>query len=208
MNESHSVQRPVGYVSQDFLDGKWSLDHIAKTDTGQISRVIPVFTRAQPSAEPAGYFHNTTADDDIAPRITTDGCPNHIKQEAEQRFVLGGDTVTDTQTGLIWSRQTVARDVTYSQAEEVVSTRLGKGWRLPTVSELFGLIDHSRHSPAIDVGVFEDTDSGWYWTSTQAAWNTASVWLATFHDGYVNIGPRYGSNCVRAVLDPMESNNG
>lgn len=59
MNESH--QRPVGFVSQDFLDGKWNLDHIAKTDTGQISRVIPVFTRAQPSAEP-----DTT---DIADRL-------------------------------------------------------------------------------------------------------------------------------------------
>lgn len=50
MNESH--QRPVGYVSQDFLDGKWTLDHIAKTDTGQISRVIPVFTRAQLGTAP------------------------------------------------------------------------------------------------------------------------------------------------------------
>lgn len=40
-------EEPVGFVSQDFLDGKWNLDHIAKTDTGQISRVIPVFTRAQ-----------------------------------------------------------------------------------------------------------------------------------------------------------------
>lgn len=56
MNESH--QRPVGYVSQDFLDGKWSLDHIAKTDTGQISRVIPVFTRAQPSAEPVATIND------------------------------------------------------------------------------------------------------------------------------------------------------
>lgn len=43
-------QAPVGFVSQDFLDGKWSLDHIAKSDEGQISRVIPVFTRAQPPA--------------------------------------------------------------------------------------------------------------------------------------------------------------
>lgn len=40
-----STQKPVGYVSQDFLDGKWSLDHIAKSDEGQISRTIPVFAK-------------------------------------------------------------------------------------------------------------------------------------------------------------------
>lgn len=42
---------PVGYVTQDFLDGKWSLDHIAKSDEGQISRTIPVFAKPPQPAE-------------------------------------------------------------------------------------------------------------------------------------------------------------
>lgn len=42
---------PVGYVSQDFLDGKWTLDHIAKSDEGQISRTIPVFAKPPQPAE-------------------------------------------------------------------------------------------------------------------------------------------------------------
>lgn len=42
---------PVGYVSQDFLEGKWSLDHIAKSDEGQISRTIPVFAKPPQPAE-------------------------------------------------------------------------------------------------------------------------------------------------------------
>lgn len=46
-----SAQKPVGYVSQDFLDGKWNLDHIAKSDEGQISRTIPVFAKPPQPAE-------------------------------------------------------------------------------------------------------------------------------------------------------------
>jgi hypothetical protein len=42
---------PVGYVSQDFLDGKWSLDHIARYDERQISRTIPVFAKPSQPAE-------------------------------------------------------------------------------------------------------------------------------------------------------------
>ena len=45
------VSAPVGFVSQEFLDGKWHLDHIAKTAEGQISKVIPVFTHPQPAQQ-------------------------------------------------------------------------------------------------------------------------------------------------------------
>lgn len=53
---------PVGYVSQDFLEGKWSLDHIAKSDEGQISRTIPVFAKPPQPAE-----QKPSADDSFTP---------------------------------------------------------------------------------------------------------------------------------------------
>lgn len=53
---------PVGYVSQDFLEGKWSLDHIAKSDEGQISRTIPVLAKPPQPAE-----QKPSADDSLTP---------------------------------------------------------------------------------------------------------------------------------------------
>lgn len=55
--------------------------------------------------------------------------------------------------------------VTLAEAEAAVAA-LGEGWRLPTVKELFALVDRGRHNPAIDTEKFPDTKSDWYWTGT------------------------------------------
>jgi hypothetical protein len=116
------------------------------------------------------------------------------------RFIDNGDnTITDTTTGLVWGRKTLAQDVNHASAEKAV-TELGEGWRLPTVTELFGLVDHEKHEPAIDTEFFPDTESDWYWTSTPTAWNDTAVWVVGFGYGFVgNFRRGYGSACVRAV---------
>lgn len=115
------------------------------------------------------------------------------------RFVDNGDnTVTDTQTELIWSKNTVAIDVNHKAAEKAVEA-LGEGWRLPTIQELFALADHSRYSPAIDTDAFPDTENEWYWSSSETVWNTSAVWFVYFCDGYVGYNRRSRKACVRAV---------
>jgi hypothetical protein len=112
------------------------------------------------------------------------------------RFTQNEDgTITDNETGLTWSKETLAKDVTYDDALKV----LGEGWRLPTIKELFSLADHTRSSPAIDVEVFPDTESDWYWSSTPTAWNDAAVWVVDFNYGCVLSLRRGSSACVRAV---------
>lgn len=114
------------------------------------------------------------------------------------RFIKNDDaTITDTKTGLIWSA-TLDKDVTHEKANQIISL-LDGGWRLPTVDELFSLVDHSKHSPAIDTEFFPDTANDWYWTSTPCAWNSAAVWIVDFYLGLVNHGHRSDSACVRAV---------
>ncbi len=116
-----------------------------------------------------------------------------------QRFTDNGDnTVTDNTTGLTWTKTTIAQEVNH-QAAETAAAALGDGWRLPTVNELFSLVDHTQEEPAIDTGTFPDTQNDWYWTSTKTAWNEAAVWVV-----YFGLGDAYGSHrdsgaCVRAV---------
>ena len=117
-----------------------------------------------------------------------------------QRFTDNGDdTVTDNTTGLVWTKKTVAEDVTHEQAMAAVAA-LGEGWRLPTVQELFGLVDHTQCRPAIDGEAFPDTRRDIYWTSTPWAGNPdAAVWCVGFLNGYVGDLHRSSVGCVRAV---------
>ncbi|MFT0140744.1 DUF1566 domain-containing protein [Alcanivoracaceae bacterium MT1] len=114
-----------------------------------------------------------------------------------QRFI-DHSVVTDTKTGLVWAKTTIAKDATFEQAQKAVAA-LGEGWRLPTVEELFSLVDHTRHEPAIDTDVFPDTEEDCYWTCAPCAWNEAAVWVVGFGLGGVGGLRRLFLGCVRAV---------
>jgi hypothetical protein len=110
-----------------------------------------------------------------------------------------GKTVTDTLTGLVWSQNTVASDVTFEDAVKAVEA-LGEGWRLPTVDELQTIVHRTKYDPAIDTEAFPDTESDWYWTSTPCAWRPESArWVVGFDGGGVGSGVIYDYACVRAV---------
>ena len=99
---------------------------------------------------------------------------------------------------LEWSSTLLdGKDVSLKAAEEAVAA-LGEGWRLPTIQELFALVDHSRIRPAIDTEKFPDTKSDWYWSSTPTAWNSGARWVVLFGLGNVNDLNGYNRACVRA----------
>ena len=121
------------------------------------------------------------------------------------RFVDNGDgTITDTNSGLMWSKDSTSlKNVDHATAERLCAGLDLAGhtdWRLPTVEELFALADRTRHSPAIDTDSFPDTESDWYWTSTITAWSSDRAWVVGFDYGSVSSGHRLNYNaCVRAV---------
>lgn len=88
--------------------------------------------------------------------------------------------------------------VTFEKAEKAIA-ELGEGWRLPTRQELESILDLSRYEPAIDTERFPDTQSTWYWSSTQCAWDSSAVWIVHFNYGFVNNYDRSNLACVRAV---------
>ena len=117
------------------------------------------------------------------------------------RFVDNGDgTVTDTTTGLMWSKAPLTEEaVDHEQAGKVCAELALAGhtdWRLPTVEELFALADRS-----IETNAFPGTQSDWYWTSTITAWSSGLAWFAVFDNGLASSGLLRGVNYafVRAV---------
>lgn len=112
-------------------------------------------------------------------------CPGQLKNRPSSRFTLDEGEVYDKKTGLIWMRCSVGThwekgkgclgepsSLNFEEASRI-SKSTGNGWRLPSVSELFSLVDDKCGTPAVDVVAFpdigpsDDMESP-YWTSSSA----------------------------------------
>jgi hypothetical protein len=91
-----------------------------------------------------------------------------------------GQEVIDKASGLIWRRCTegmkwngsgcegaglmMSHEKALLHAKEQAAAS-GKAWRLPTLSELLGIVDRSQPAPTIDRKAFPDTPAIQFWTS-------------------------------------------
>lgn len=111
--------------------------------------------------------------------------------------------VRDNTTGLIWQAGDSEKRLTHAQAlAQVKKSRLlgKKDWRLPTVEELFLLVDRTKMDPAINKVFFSTCKSSWYWTSTRYAASPADyAWFVGFANGYSAWCTRGYDYYVRAV---------
>jgi hypothetical protein len=110
-------------------------------------------------------------------------------KETAVRFVKNLDgTVTDNLLKVVWG-PTLSERMTWSDAGKAckkLALNGRKGWRLPTVNELFSLVDRSRKNPATNAEIFGDTKTDdWYWTSEKLAGSTGCAWVVVFSDGGV-----------------------
>lgn len=98
------------------------------------------------------------------------------------------DAVLDSTTGLMWAVKEISKGLSWKEAcalPATLSTAGFKDWRMPTVNELFALVDSAKYSPAIDTAFFPGCKKGWYWTSTPAAASpSGSAWYVHFSNGY------------------------
>lgn len=119
------------------------------------------------------------------------------------RFTDNGDnTIIDSKTNLVWMKEDDGIERNWEDAKKYCEKNEAKlpgtGWRLPTIEELFSIIDFSRHHPAIDP-VFTKTKSDYYWSSTPYANFSGYAWVVYFSFGGVNwFGIGY-DDFVRAV---------
>ena len=123
---------------------------------------------------------------------------------AFENFIDNGDgTVTNTDTGLMWQKDTDPDTYEWQDALSYCENLTLAGyddWRLPNVNELQSLVDYERYSPTINTTYFPNTQSSYYWSSTTTPGYPDFAWYVYFSDGgvsfyYVKSYPRY----VRAV---------
>ncbi|WP_230659789.1 Lcl C-terminal domain-containing protein [Psychrobacter sp. I-STPA10] len=117
--------------------------------------------------------------------------------------------IKDTQTGLIWQRCSLgqawdgkncigkAKAYTWEQALKQTKV-LGKGYRLPNIRELSSIVERQCYNPAITGGIFPNTQSSDYWSSSPSM-NSDSVWSMNFNYGYTLSFSKNDVHYVRAV---------
>ena len=103
----------------------------------------------------------------------------------EARFYSINSTVSDILPGLMWSRCSLGQEYVGERCTGVplshpdigdalaavadANARRWNGhsdWRLPSIKQLFSIVEHSCHSPSISNTVFPDTPSGPFLTNT------------------------------------------
>ena len=122
------------------------------------------------------------------------------------RFTDGGNgTVTDTKTGLIWQKTGSEEKMTWEEALEYANHVADGGsfeWRLPSIEELFSIVDFSRSDPSISP-IF-NCSSDLYWSSSTVVVGPDNAWNVGFGTGYVYAGYKTNSNYVRCVRNRKE----
>ena len=121
--------------------------------------------------------------------------------------------VRDNVTGMIWEVKTADNKdslytwgnrtslVTAANAENSGSGLCGTtNWRVPSVNELFSIMNYNNYGPSIDSDYFPNTFSGGFWSEQEVVSDTANVWRVNFNNGS-NSGSsaKYNSYRVRLV---------
>jgi hypothetical protein len=119
------------------------------------------------------------------------------------RFVVlnqfNDEAVLDRETGLVWQRTPDAEDqyVWLGASQRCLAFNGGnrRGWRLPTVEELYSLMDTSQSNPTLASGhPFIDVFlGGSYWTASAKPGDAQLGFAVSFVDGSF----RYVDRCLR-----------
>jgi len=143
------------------------------------------------------------------------------------RYTRASDMVSDELTGLMWqddataasttkqwlttdNYNTCANDTTSSACYDTSGDTAASycsdlvlggysDWRLPTSTELEGILDYGKVNPAIDTAYFNNVSSDYYWSSTTYEDYKDYAWVVYFYDGYVYYNGKDNNRYVRCV---------
>lgn len=101
------------------------------------------------------------------------------------------ETVYDNATGRTWQRAQAVGTFSWSAAQDWCQQLAlsGGGWRVPTLSELEGIVDRGAKDPAIDTAVFGPTTADAFWTLTPAV-AAGSAWSVHFGPGNSSVAAK------------------
>lgn len=131
------------------------------------------------------------------------------------RFSVEDETVIDTQTGLMWTKNASLFNFPMSWDEALNSIKeLNQSeiygyhdWKLPNRKELFSLMSHKTFNPSLPYDhPFINIFTGYYWTSTSCARLPKQAWYIHLGGARVFKGMKYASYMVWPVRNADDLN--
>jgi len=109
--------------------------------------------------------------------------------------------VFDFTTKLTWQRAHDANEYDWQAAKKYCQALVlaGGGWRLPTLRELFSIVDFSQSKPAIDKTVFAAFTTQSFWSATTYLRYPSYAWYVYFGSGTTDGSGMPNSMSVRCV---------
>jgi hypothetical protein len=108
--------------------------------------------------------------------------------------LMGGTTPTTTMGNLMWEDTREVKEKTYNyesakQHCQNLNLSSHSDWRVPTIQELFSIVDYTTRRPAIKQEFGNTDKSGAYWSSTpmklRVATDKPENWVVDFYKGRV-----------------------
>lgn len=120
-------------------------------------------------------------------------------------LLMAATSKQDDKTGLVWqdNKEVAEKSFTFDEAKAYCQDLTVDGfedWRLPTIRELYTIVELRRNRPALKNG-FTVKDDGRYWTATPfAKKNSEMAWYISFSYGEAEPYKKsrlYHARCVR-----------
>ncbi len=113
------------------------------------------------------------------------------------------DKIVTSSDGLVWqANKIVDAKKTWKEALAYCKNLVYAGkndWRLPTVHELFTLVDYAKFNPAINFSNFDQPNDASFWTSTTYVKDVSKAVFIAFYEGHVLNEDKGSYNFVRCV---------
>lgn len=115
------------------------------------------------------------------------------------------DKVYDNKNNLVWEDGRIASSnkLTHQKAVQYcksLNKSTKQNWRLPTIQELFTIIDFNKKRPAINSNFYNTDRSGAYWSSTKEfKSDEIKYWTVDFYKGRVTTDKSSEAQFTRCV---------
>lgn len=131
-------------------------------------------------------------------------CTDVPKKLRQRDYVLTAEGTLDRENALLWHAFDATDKrlkYTFEKAEEMCSNLSlhNRSWRLPTLDELYGIVDYSRFRPTVDMKFFGPMMHRYYWTSDTL--NSQEAYVVGFKLGSVATVPKSEEAHVRCVSE-------
>ena len=103
--------------------------------------------------------------------------------------------------GMTWTGSSCTGTANFYNWQQALQQAHGQaGWRLPNINELSSIVEECRESPVINLQVFPNTPTSYFWSGSPYASHSLYAWDVSFDYGVANgDGLRSGDGRVRLV---------